>query len=329
MSIHQPHQNTIGTALDLVGSLINHSCDPNAFIFFEQSQLRVRSLRPITAGEEIAQTYVDSRLGVMMRQKILKSDYFFTCECEYRTDFSFTWLSKEKFLGGSRCQEELRDCQAWASKENISVHVFADTENEILQCLNRVIKDRNTSGTRKALEQIEADFSLLTTRVFPKQDWPDTLWPMNDVKLLLAKLYKDNENHQQAVIYALKGCLGFTRRSGPEWDDTLFELLQFIALLVIPERKGISAKPSSFPGDQQLWDFFHGLLHQLLLQSEKTFGLDTAYTKAIITWHANAERSAGRPLPGETGFSKRFDKAQSVILSWAEIDMSRKIVLTG
>jgi len=177
------------------------------------------------------------------------------------------------------------------------------------------------------LEQIENKLSLLTTRVFPKQDWPDTLWPMNDVKLSLATLYKENENHLQAVIYALKGCLGFTRRSGPDWDHTLFELLQFITLVVVPERKGISTKHSSFPRDRQLWDFFHGLLHQLLIQSKKTFGFDTAYTKAIVTWHTDAMSSADRPLPGEAGFRKRFDKAQSTILSWAEIDMSRKIVL--
>ena len=96
------------------------------------------------------------------------------------------------YLEGSRCQEELRDYQTWASKENISVHVFAATENDILQFLNLVIEDYNTSRTGKALEQIEIKLSLLTTRVFPKQDWPDTLWPMNDIKLRLATLYNDN-----------------------------------------------------------------------------------------------------------------------------------------
>ncbi|KAH8586054.1 hypothetical protein B0O99DRAFT_529442 [Bisporella sp. PMI_857] len=308
MSIHQPNQNTIGTTLDLVGSLVSHSCDPNAFVFFEQSQLRVRSLRPIKAGEEITQTYVDSKASVMMRQKIIKSDYFFTCECD-------------------RCQEELRDYQTWASKENIPAHVFAETENDILQYLNQVVEDYNTSRTGTALEQIESKLSLLTTRVFPKQDWPDTLWPMSDGKMTLATLYRDNGNHLKAVIYALKGSLGFTRRSGPNWDYTLFELLQFIALVVVPEQRRISAKDSSFPRDRQLWDFFHGLLHQLLTQSRKTFGFDTAYTKAIATWYTEAISSADRPLPGEKGFSKRFDKAQSVVLSWAGIDMSRKIVL--
>jgi hypothetical protein len=69
------------------------------------------------------------------------------------------------------------------------------------------------------------------------------------------------------------------------------------------------------------------LLHELLVQSKKSFGVDTAYAKAITIWHADAMTSADRPLPGEAGFIKRFDKAQSTVLSWAGIEMSRRIIL--
>jgi hypothetical protein len=73
---------------------MNHSCDPNVFVFFEKSQLRVRSTRPIKVGEEITQSYVDTKAGVMMRQRILKTHYFFTCECECITNFnSVTFLT--------------------------------------------------------------------------------------------------------------------------------------------------------------------------------------------------------------------------------------------
>jgi hypothetical protein len=87
MSIHHPLQETARTTLDLVGPLINHPCDPNAFVFFEGSELRVRSLTPIHPGDEITQTYVDSKAGVMMRQELLRSEYFFTCECKSYQDF--------------------------------------------------------------------------------------------------------------------------------------------------------------------------------------------------------------------------------------------------
>lgn len=178
------------------------------------------------------------------------------------------------------------------------------------------------------MRQIENELSELTTRVFPKQEWPDTLWPMNEVRLMLARRYRDSGNYLQAVIYALKGGLGFIRRSGPDWDHTLFELIQFMTPVVVRERKEISTEHSRVPTDREFWDFFHGLLYQLLIQSKKTFGSDTAYTKAVVIWHAHAMNSAERPLPGETRFSKRFDRAQSTILSWAGIDMSRRIVLT-
>jgi len=38
---------------------MNHSCDPNAFVFFENGQLRARSLKTIHAGDEITQSYTD------------------------------------------------------------------------------------------------------------------------------------------------------------------------------------------------------------------------------------------------------------------------------
>lgn len=73
----------LGTTLDLFGSFINHSCDPNAFVFFEGNQMHVRSLRPLRAGEEITQTYVDMSAAVFYRQVITEKDYFFKCACKY------------------------------------------------------------------------------------------------------------------------------------------------------------------------------------------------------------------------------------------------------
>lgn len=68
---------------------MNHSCDPNAFVFFENSQLRVRSLKPIQPGDEITQTYVDDKAGMMIRGEMLRSQYFFTCECKFKTSCLF------------------------------------------------------------------------------------------------------------------------------------------------------------------------------------------------------------------------------------------------
>ena len=62
---------------------MNHSCEPNVVTVFEGSELRVRSLRAIGAGEELMQCYTDVTCDVLMRRKRLKEQFFFDCACEY------------------------------------------------------------------------------------------------------------------------------------------------------------------------------------------------------------------------------------------------------
>lgn len=81
----------LGTSLDIVASLINHSCDPNTFIVFEGNLLRLRSLREICAGEEITQCYTDVDMDVLTRRKMLKAEYFFDCHCECAASITRSW----------------------------------------------------------------------------------------------------------------------------------------------------------------------------------------------------------------------------------------------
>jgi SET and MYND domain-containing protein len=62
---------------------MNHSCNPNTFVVFEGDTLCVRSLRQLAAGEEINQCYADVEMDVLLRQQVLKSEYFFDCCCEF------------------------------------------------------------------------------------------------------------------------------------------------------------------------------------------------------------------------------------------------------
>jgi SET domain-containing protein len=72
----------LGTTLDIVASLINHSCDPNVFVVFEGNSLRVRPIRKLVAGEELTQCYTDVNMDVSMRRLRLKVEYIFFCRCE-------------------------------------------------------------------------------------------------------------------------------------------------------------------------------------------------------------------------------------------------------
>jgi SET domain-containing protein len=68
--------------LDIVASMINHSCDPNAFVVFEGNTLHVRAIRKLAAGEEITQYYTYVDFDVWLRRRDLKSKYFFDCFCK-------------------------------------------------------------------------------------------------------------------------------------------------------------------------------------------------------------------------------------------------------
>lgn len=71
-----------GMSFDLTISVINHSCDPNAFAFFEGNRLHVRSLKPIAAGDEITLPYCNTMVGVLSRREGLQKSHFLTCSCE-------------------------------------------------------------------------------------------------------------------------------------------------------------------------------------------------------------------------------------------------------
>jgi SET and MYND domain-containing protein len=75
-------RDPVGYAFDVVTAMINHSCDPNAHVFFEGDQLRVRSLKDIAAGEEITISYVPPMLNVANRKILLDHMFFFDCYCE-------------------------------------------------------------------------------------------------------------------------------------------------------------------------------------------------------------------------------------------------------
>eukprot|EP01038_Epipyxis_sp_PR26KG_P013791 gene13791-18498_t len=80
-----------GTAFYMKICRINHSCEPNVIVkytdFGEGKGLTavVNVLRPIVAGEELFQSYIDQSLNYELRQAKLK-DYGFTCNCRKCAD---------------------------------------------------------------------------------------------------------------------------------------------------------------------------------------------------------------------------------------------------
>ncbi|KAL2425377.1 hypothetical protein ABEF91_007392 [Exophiala dermatitidis] len=79
--------DSIGVILHPKPALLNHSCDPNAYVRFDVSEtdtlgsISVHALRDIAKDEEITISYIDTTVPCKRRQQQLSERYFFTCQC--------------------------------------------------------------------------------------------------------------------------------------------------------------------------------------------------------------------------------------------------------
>lgn len=64
-----------------LGSLLNHSCDPNCLILYSGKMQVVRACRDVSVGQELTQSYLDPLLPKSERQKRLQAKYRFDCIC--------------------------------------------------------------------------------------------------------------------------------------------------------------------------------------------------------------------------------------------------------
>lgn len=81
--ITNSRQVRLATGIFPVVSLLNHSCSPNTSVSFISTVATVRASEQIGKGQEILHCYGphESRMGVAERQKKLRSQYFFDCNC--------------------------------------------------------------------------------------------------------------------------------------------------------------------------------------------------------------------------------------------------------
>ncbi|MEW5298204.1 MAG: hypothetical protein WDW36_001354 [Sanguina aurantia] len=74
---------TLGSAIYLMASMFNHSCDPNIEVTFPAGDATAvfTAARDIEAGEELCITYIDSGQAFAQRQTALEYTYGFKCGC--------------------------------------------------------------------------------------------------------------------------------------------------------------------------------------------------------------------------------------------------------
>lgn len=82
---HAETEDSYGSFLDLVLSMINHSCDANAHFFIEGRELRCRALKDIPEGTEVTVHYYPTPpQDVLVRRTTFKNHLFITCDCKLK-----------------------------------------------------------------------------------------------------------------------------------------------------------------------------------------------------------------------------------------------------
>lgn len=75
-----------GLGIFLTISLLNHSCNPNATVWFDGDQAVVRACRDIEPGDEITISYIDRSMSRFKRKEALLRDFYFDCCCDVCAD---------------------------------------------------------------------------------------------------------------------------------------------------------------------------------------------------------------------------------------------------
>ncbi|XP_069800694.1 SET and MYND domain-containing protein 4 [Dendropsophus ebraccatus] len=150
--VESSKSSRLATALFPVLSLLNHSCDPNTTVSFQGRHAMVRASTAIREGEEVLHCYGPHKLRINLerRQKLLKDQYFFVCQCEA--------CSQEQMLrDDTRCNFCCPKCHSSLKGDDV-LHCVSDSCAHWLRRDDVLLRLQNLQcAMDKAQEQLQND----------------------------------------------------------------------------------------------------------------------------------------------------------------------------
>ncbi|ORY63529.1 uncharacterized protein BCR38DRAFT_437070 [Pseudomassariella vexata] len=294
----------LGTSIDVVMALMNHSCFPNALTIFEGGEMHVRSLRPIRAGEEVMQCYADVTCDVLLRRPMLERDFDFTCGC-------------------SRCEKETEAHNAITSNDRSKIEVIRQTQEQMTELINGTIVTMMSDPQSRSLlspTELETKVKDLAARAYPDSQWPKNLDPMPLLWKRLGNMCSLQSQPLAALRYSIKGCAYTDVREGQEWNSDLLDLIRILISIVI-QLDG-EEDNEGLPGRKELWNSVLGYLNMLRKMADQNFGEETGYARALRRWLANVVEAADELEEGAwaDGYEGRFGDVHGRLLAWAGVE---------
>jgi len=321
------NKESVGAAFDSVTAVINHSCEPNAFVFFQGNQLRVRSLKKIAAGQEIIVCYIDPTLHMGARRELLQRKHFFECQCKFDLWMpSYAAGALMVCLLGLRCRSEFKEGISLLKnrpfkKNSDRANLLGVIQRGIISTMKDFVLAAKYPGLHPEFEDLntcEIRLRSQTNNAFDGYDWPDHLEPLPASRMCLAALYLEQEKLAPALRLAFQGKLMSRTPIGPEWVNDMMDLLSILIVAgsIPPDSPVFQDK--AFPTTDDTRVATYGYLYEVCKTAGNAFGGDSKYTAAIYEMFAGmVSKSYARP--GSKEFAMEFEAAQKKMLAWAGV----------
>lgn len=285
-------------------SMINHSCDPNVFFFMEGSQLRFRTIKQISAGEELFLSYTDPTYDIMSRRTELLATYHFTCTC-HRCKLELAQPRQDYPIFS--CAAEQLDLQEKLLKSQREIATTGLSPDDIEQHLHMIVAHRSpASGS-------------------PKDLWPEHFQPMPDMRLFIAAITQE-VHPEYSVKTLLRLCFVTFHKihGGLDWRYWVhaFSVLTFTLRILI--------KCARREGRVQIanWSVVYIVyLKKMVEDAEKCYGADTAFVqsnKALLKEETNI-------YPPEVlcsqGLVRQFRQDQMDMFKWGGVSHAKGVQL--
>ncbi|KAH8879015.1 hypothetical protein GQ53DRAFT_739381 [Thozetella sp. PMI_491] len=247
------HSEPFGTAFDLLTSMINHSCAPNAFVFLEGRALRVRALAPIRPGDEITICYLDPTIHVSKRMELLKKDHFFDCCCKCILYCNMATIQGPMLTEPKANAAKPRSRKRWTALAAISKrHAFGDEEW-----------------------------------------YPDHMDPMPMANMCLGQLYLRQKKLPIALRLILKSKLCSRRRNGPEFVNEMFEVMRVLVMVGDLPDDAPEYSNFVFPQKSEIRTIARGYVYEMYTAAGQVYGGDSILTGVVGEIYENLTKNMG------------------------------------
>lgn len=163
-------QQVIASAIYPRGAILNHSCDPNCILTYRNTEVVIKTIKPVSKGDALFHSYTDICQPTGVRQSHLKDIYSFQCDCD-RCEGQDQWPDVEVALteGNERLGSD--DTRLITTLINTASAISTDLEDDVgnvtreYDALRRALSIQRAKLGRYNLERYKTECLALNVSI--------------------------------------------------------------------------------------------------------------------------------------------------------------------